>query len=156
MKIDHILFPTDYSTAAQAALEKATDLARRHDATLHVVNVYEWLFIDGSMDGTAPMPVAPDLDAMRRSLAAIRPEGVKVMHELIFGLPANAIVRYALANDIDLIVLGTRSKSGWERLLVGSVTESVMRSAPCPVLTVHDESVVEMMPHATSVDPLRV
>ena len=67
-----------------------------------------------------------------RSLA----EGVALQTVLLEGKPASEIVRYAAENRIDLIVIGTQGKRGLERLLLGSVAESVIRSAPCRVLVV--------------------
>lgn len=67
-----------------------------------------------------------------RSLA----EGVALQTVLLEGKPAAEIVRYAEKNGIDLIVIGTQGKRGLERLLLGSVAESIIRSAPCRVLVV--------------------
>jgi nucleotide-binding universal stress UspA family protein len=50
--------------------------------------------------------------------------------------PANEILRYAKSGNIDLIVMGTHGRTGLARVVLGSVTEAVVRAAPCPVLTV--------------------
>ena len=142
MNFQNVLCPVDYSDASMAALRKATDLTQQGDGVLHILHVYELLFVDGYVDGMAPIPISPDVDALRKQLLEIRPEGVQLAHELIFGVPASSILSYAKTHDIDLIVMGTHSKHTLERWLLGSVTESVMRSAPCPVLMVHNESSV--------------
>jgi nucleotide-binding universal stress UspA family protein len=89
------------------------------------------------------MPVQPapaDLEPLRERVEAIRPAGdgdLEYDHDLIFGFPGGSIVGYAASNHIDLIVMGTHGRSGASRLLMGSVAEAVVRSAGCPVLTVH-------------------
>ena len=63
-------------------------------------------------------------------------EGVNLETVILEGKPAAEIVRFATENGIDLIVIGTQGKRGFERLLLGSVAEQVIRSAPCKVLVV--------------------
>ena len=140
MKFKNILCPIDYSDASLAALDHGARLGRHEDATLHILNVYELIFADTYVDGMAPMPVSPDVNALKKRLTNVRPEKVKTVHELIFGIPATSIIKYARAKNIDLIVMGTRSTSKLERWLIGSVTESVIRSAPCPVLAIHEKT----------------
>jgi nucleotide-binding universal stress UspA family protein len=60
-----------------------------------------------------------------------------VRRETRWGDPAVAIVAYAVENGVDLIVMGTRGKTGFERYLLGSVAEKVVRVSPIPVLTIH-------------------
>jgi nucleotide-binding universal stress UspA family protein len=62
--------------------------------------------------------------------------------------PARAILSYAQAKQIDLIVVGTHGRSGFAHLLLGSVAEHVVRSAPCSVLTVHDKQRQFVLPDA--------
>ena len=142
MKIEHILCPTDFSKTSDAAIEKATALARRHDATLHLIHVYEPVFADGYMEGMPTEPKPADLEAVRTHLEDLQPPGdnaVKCRHELVFGFPGGSIVGYAKTNKVDLIVMGTHGRSGPSRLLMGSVAEAVMRAARCPVLVVHEK-----------------
>ena len=56
--------------------------------------------------------------------------------DAIIGTPARSIVEYAEGHGIDLIVMGTHGRSGMSHVLMGSITEQVIRTAPCPVLTV--------------------
>jgi nucleotide-binding universal stress UspA family protein len=72
------------------------------------------------------------------TLARIRTkaEGVNLETVVLEGKPTAEIVRFASENEIDLIVIGTQGKRGFERLLLGSVAEHVVRSAPCKVLVV--------------------
>ena len=61
---------------------------------------------------------------------------MKVETSILEGRPAAEIVKFSVAKGIDLIVIGTQGKKGLERLLLGSVAEEIIRSAPCKVLVV--------------------
>lgn len=74
-----------------------------------------------------------------------------VRREVRWGDPAIAVVAYAVENDIDLIVMGTRGKTGFERYLLGSVAEKVVRVSPIPVLTVHLDDRDELLADITDV-----
>ena len=71
-------------------------------------------------------------------LKSIQPtvEGVQASWQVDFGPPAQRIVEYANENDVDLIVIGTHGHTGLRRVLMGSVAESVVRKAECPVLAI--------------------
>jgi nucleotide-binding universal stress UspA family protein len=125
MKIANVLFATDFSEAADGARVHATRLAGETGARLHVVHVVPHL-----MD---PTPTTARLQAEALSLAQ---SGLPVETAVLGGSAATAIVRYARANAIDLIVIGTHGRTGMSRVLLGSVAEAVLRLAPCPVLAV--------------------
>ena len=135
MNAEKILFPTDFSNSANAALSLATSMARDTGATLLIVHVqeppvtYEGVF--------AGIPVT-DERLLERELTKVVPEdpAVDYAHRLIKGTPADAIVRAAEEENADMIVLGTHGRTGMARLLMGSVAEAVVRRAKCPVLTV--------------------
>ncbi len=140
MKIANILCPVDFSTTSREAIDHASTLARRHNADIHFVYVYEPVYVGGDTLGAPIQPAPPDIEPIRQQLQAVRPTGdgdITCHHELLFGFPGGALVGYAAAHNIDLIVMGTHGRSGVSRLLMGSVAEAVMRSATCPVLTVH-------------------
>jgi nucleotide-binding universal stress UspA family protein len=135
MSSNKILFATDFSHTGDAALEMASSLARDRDATLLIVHVEE-----PPLDYGGEMyygMLEPDPEEVERMLHQVVPKqpGVKYEHRLVTGDPAAAIVRVARDENVDLIVLGTHGRTGVLRLLMGSVTESVVRHAPCPVLT---------------------
>ncbi len=140
MKITNILCPVDFSDASDAALLHASALARNYAAKLHFVYVYEPHFVDSDIAGMPMQPVAADLEPIRQRLEALRPsfDGIPCCHKLLFGFPGGSLVAYATGHDIDLIVMSTHGRTGASRLLLGSVAEAVVRSAPCPVLTVRD------------------
>jgi len=124
-----VLFPTDDSATAEGARPVAEQLAARHGATLHVLRV-------------EVVPPAGDLrfdpvgDASRES------DGV-VQAVRRFPTADGAIRAYAEEVDADIVVMGTHGRSGPTRLVLGSTAEGVLRTAPCPVLTVGPRAVVE-------------
>lgn len=138
---DHILFPTDGSDGAEAALDHAVDLAVTYDATLHVLYV-----VDTDTRGMATVgnEVAEQLETEGQSVVEattdrVDDRGIAVVGQVIRGDPHEAILEYADANGIDLVVMATHGRRGLERYLLGSVTEKVVRSADVPVLTVRME-----------------
>jgi nucleotide-binding universal stress UspA family protein len=124
--VRQILFATDFSASSEAAARVARDYARQFGARLHILHVV-W----GGTD-----PVTPPLLAR---LAEDLRKDVPVVTAVEAGAPAAQIVRYAERHGIDLVVLGTHGRTGVTRALLGSVAEQVVRTAPCPVLTVGRE-----------------
>ena len=136
-----ILLPTDGSTGAAEAIARALDLARATDATLHALSV---------VDTGAEPPVVSDANraefrekARTRSRAATQTVdehgqklGVDVVEAVREGVPHEAIREYADEHDVDLIIMGTHGRGAVAHLLLGSVAEKIVRSSPCPVLTV--------------------
>ncbi len=125
MKIANVLFATDFSEAGDGARVHAARLAGETGACLHVVHVVPRL--------TDPAVTTARLQVEAQSLAE---SGLAVRTAVLGGSAATAIVRYARANAIDLIVIGTHGRTGMSRVLLGSVAEAVLRLAPCPVLAV--------------------
>ena len=136
MKMQRIIFPTDFSHTGDAALNMASALARDSGATLVIVHVEEPPVAYGGGEMYYGMP-DPPLDEIQRMLTDVKPQdsNIPYEHRLISGDPASAIARLAEEIDADLIVMGTHGRTGLSRLLMGSVAEAVVRRAPCPVLT---------------------
>jgi nucleotide-binding universal stress UspA family protein len=136
VNIQKILVPVDFSHCGDAALKMAAALAREWDAKLLIVHVEEpaLAYGGGEMYYGVPEPRTADL---ARMLAEIRPAdpAVSFEHRLITGEPAEAIVRLAEGEGVGLIVMGTHGRTGFSRLLMGSVAEAVVREAKCAVLT---------------------
>ncbi len=145
MKIQKILVPTDFSTCADAALRQALWIACEHGAEVHLLHV---ITLHGE-DPNHPDSHFPEVEAIFRSFEDRASKDmqslldttdfgeVKVYDESIRAIaPAPAIVEYAKAGDFDLTVLGTHGRRGPRRLLLGSVTEEVVRTIGGPVLTV--------------------
>jgi nucleotide-binding universal stress UspA family protein len=132
-----ILFPTDFSTLGQAALETATALAKQRGAKLLIVHVEEPPLAYGGGELYYGIQ-EPDRQEIERMLSAVVPAdpAVGYEHRLMLGSPATAIVQLAEKEKVDMIVMPTHGRTGLTRLLMGSVAEEVVRKAMCPVLTV--------------------
>ena len=131
-----ILHPTDFSDRSQPAFELACSLARDYRAELVVLHVAQLPLLVPMEGVLVPTPV-DEVDASRAQLATIHADDpqVKLVHRLAEGNAADEIVAAASALPADLIVMGSHGRSGLARVLLGSVAEQVMRTAPCPVMT---------------------
>lgn len=135
MNAKRIVFPTDFSTCSDAALEQAASMARDAKGTLLIVHVEEPPIAYGGGEMYYGLP-EPDHAALEKMLAQVVPKStVSHEHQLLRGNPAEEIVRFAEDQKADLIVMGTHGRTGMRRVLMGSVTESVVRRALCPVIT---------------------
>ena len=124
MRPTEVLFPTDFSPASEAAGRIARAMALEAGARLHVLHV---------------VPPVTDASVFAEQLARVGQglaEGLRVETALRTGSAGRAIVGYAREKGIDLIVLGTHGRTGFSHAILGSVAETVVRLAPCPVLTV--------------------
>ena len=137
MNTRKILFPCDLSTKEAEALKYAASLARERAAELLIVHVNEPPVVYGEGMYYYGVP-EPDSKAIETMLAAVRPEiaDVKYEHRLVDGDPATEIVALAKREGVELIVMSSHGRTGLGRLLMGSVAETVMREAECPVLIV--------------------
>jgi nucleotide-binding universal stress UspA family protein len=137
-----ILVATDFSAPSALALEYAHTLARRFDAALVVLHVVEDPFLIGA-EFDSPEIVSYRtrlIEKAKRELAGAiaAVSDAKVLAEVVVGTAARGIVEAAAAHRADLIVMGTRGRGAVAAWLTGSVAERVVRTAECPVLTVHD------------------
>ena len=142
--IKNILVATDFSAPSGVALAYGRDLARNYNARLHVLHVVEDLITRYSPEAGFVLPsMQADLDtAARRQLeACVNEEDRKQLGAVVVTASganiAVAICSYAKENSIDLIVTGTHGRGAVKHFLMGSVAERVVRTAGCPVLTVH-------------------
>ena len=141
----NILVPIDFSEPSEAAFEYAKALAVQFDGRLHLLHVVPEPFVYPWGAEGAALPLGEMMmDAERTTkerLAGFVPVGdplagrVTVSTEL--GVPFNRILHYAETEGTDLIVMGTHGRGTVGHLLLGSVTERVVRKATVPVLTVH-------------------
>ena len=143
MNAPKILYPTDFSTTGQTALEMATSLARDRGATLIIMHVEEPPMAYGGGELYYGIE-EPDREDLRRMLAEVVPTdpAVPCEHRLMIGSPATAIIEMAEREGVELIVMATHGRTGLLRVLMGSVAEEVVRKAKCPVLTVKPAKVV--------------
>jgi nucleotide-binding universal stress UspA family protein len=151
---DRILFPTDGSEGAAAALDHVLDVASARDATVHLLTV-----VDTSREGFTWIQ-EDVVDALEDEGERIVDEaaeraderGVRTVTAVHRGEPHRGIVDYARDQEIDLIVMPTRGRTGLERLLLGSTTERVVRFADTPVLTLQPDADVDY-PYRTVLVP---
>lgn len=144
LTVDTILFPTDFSDVAEGAFAHAAHLALQYNATIHVFNVVgpEADESANPMDFLPVQPAegAPDQEAVQhmdvQTVTQERGTVPVVYAQTDSPSPSDAIVTRAQEQDVDLVVMGTRGRRGMDRLLSGSVSEEVVRRAPCPVFTV--------------------
>ena len=142
--IKNILVATDFGEAADAALAYGRELARTFNATLHVLNVADDAYV--RLGGDAYIAVLPELqkdmeEAARTQLDALLvdndPNPIAVEKVVMTSTAtAAAIVQFAHDRVIDLVIVGTHGRGAVAHLLMGSVAERVVRTAPCPVLVV--------------------
>ncbi|ADB16269.1 UspA domain protein [Pirellula staleyi DSM 6068] len=154
MNVRKILFPTDFSEQGSAALAFASSLARDSKATLVIVHVEEPPIAYGAdmyfgLDSV-------DRSLLWRKLGEVLPTdpAIPCIHRLAIGDPAGAIVRVAEEDACDLIVMPTHGRSGFSRLLMGSVAEAVVRLAKCPVLTIKTPVTQTVKENAPASPPL--
>lgn len=135
----NILVPTDLSAGADHALDYACELARTLGAKVHLLNVVG-IPVTGvpelglALTSTMVDSMIADNQVALEKLAAQRSCAGEVV--LRTGDARDLILQTAEELGVDLIVMGTHGRRGFTRALLGSVTESVVRSATCPVLTV--------------------
>ena len=142
MDIHHILAPTDFSDSSKKALSDAIELARTFGATLSLLHVLEPSPYLGEFTlPTMGEELLGDLDRQASAaLAQVLPDAqeatVEVTRAVAIGSPSQKIVETAEAEHVDLILITTHGRTGLSHLLIGSVAERVVRTAPCPVLTI--------------------
>lgn len=145
-----ILLPTDGSKYAEKAAEHAIWIASKSGAEIIVLNVIETSSLVGLPAEDLIVRIREMLkEEGRRSLERIselvteREEeqqmktDIKITLKTEEGSPADSIIKTIEKENVDLVVMGTSGKHGLDRFLLGSVTEKVVRSAPCSVLAVH-------------------
>lgn len=136
-----IFVPTDGRGGMERVTDHALTLAELCGATVHVLYVVdEAAYVTVPDDARERVRDALEGDGQSATKAISEralERGLDVHREIRWGDPAVAIVAYAAENDVDLIVMGTRGRTGFERYLLGSVAEKVVRVSPIPVVTVH-------------------
>ncbi len=136
---EKILIATDGSEKNRAAVEEALEIGRICGSTVFAAYVTD---IGAFESASADVVIGDTWTVIQREAAAAidrvrtMADGVHLETVILEGKPAAEIVRFATEKRIDLIVIGTQGKRGLERLLLGSVAEQVIRSAPCKVLVV--------------------
>jgi len=136
-----ILVPLDFSGHSDAALELAIELGKEYGSELHLLHAYELpaavtmsygiAIPQAVWDGVQEAAMARLEEGRKRVEAA----GLRVRTHLATGPAADAITSTAESEAVDLVVMGTRGLTGLKHVVLGSVAERTIRTAPCPVLT---------------------
>lgn len=136
-----ILVPTDGSEFAKKAQKQALFLAKVSGAEIIAVSVTENNFIQG-------LPLNDEVFQLNQILNErseenlkefdkLNEDSIKISHVIREGSPARVILEVAKDENVDLIVMGSSGKSGFDRFIMGSVADKVVNSAKCAVLVVH-------------------
>jgi nucleotide-binding universal stress UspA family protein len=146
MAFQRILVPVDYSDHSLSALGYAAELAQRFGGKLDIVHVWDRpTYISDAVlvgHGQSQRPLGEMIREnaqrdMQSFLAKLKlPEGVLGGERLLSGDPAGALLKEIEKEKYDLVVMGTHGRAGFAHLLLGSVTEKLVRHSPIPVLIV--------------------
>jgi nucleotide-binding universal stress UspA family protein len=146
-EVKKILIPTDGSELAELAIAPALELAKYKNAEIIAISVLAAPFESSCYTGTGAAEGAQIIEELKNDLAkesvervvnAAQKAGVDARSIVTSGSPADEIIKAAVKEDVDLIVMSTKGATGTKRIL-GSVAASVISHAPCPVLTVREK-----------------
>jgi nucleotide-binding universal stress UspA family protein len=136
---ENILVPTDGSDAATRAADHLLDLAASLDATVHVLSVVDdsALGLDVRSTASGKDSEAAATDAVDAVVSEAETRGVtNTVRHVEHGTPVEVILDSIDSNDVHVVGMGTTGRRGTDRILLGSVAEKTVRSAPVPVMTV--------------------
>jgi len=142
--LKRILVPTDFSKHSHNALMYGAAFAEKFGAELYLLHVVQNLAVFIPDAVTVTPPITPPMEEMTAAVRAALDRLVRennfqhltVHTEVREGTPFYEIIQFARESDVDLIVMGTHGHTGLAHVLMGSVTEKVVRKASCPVLSV--------------------
>lgn len=141
-RVTKILVPIDFSECSERALDVGLEMAKAFGASVQVVHVYPASAYVAPPLVPGPVLVGQFRDQSQKAFEEYlgrmkaRHAGSEIPGTLLEGVPHVEIIRLAGEVGSDLIVMGTHGRTGVEHLLLGSVAERVLRTAPMPVLTV--------------------
>jgi universal stress protein A len=148
MEIRRILAPTDFSELSKQGLKSALELAEAFGAKLLLLYVVEPppYPVEGIVPSHLGATMLDDLERqatndLAQMLSETQASQMDVARRVVVGIPYRKIVDVAEEEKIDLIVMTTHGRTGLSHLMMGSVAEKIVRTAPCPVLTIRPTSV---------------
>jgi universal stress protein A len=148
MEIRRILAPTDFSELSKQGLKSALELAEAFGAKLLLLHVVEPppYPVEGIVPSHLGATMLDDLERqatndLAQMLSETQASKMDVARRVVVGIPYRKIVDVAEEEKIDLIVMTTHGRTGLSHLMMGSVAEKIVRTAPCPVLTIRPTSV---------------
>lgn len=143
MKIERILFPTDFSEGSANALPYAVDMVKQYNARLYILHV---IYDIKRAAGLSIPHISSDelykelhewaLKELEKSCIEDTRGLTNIEKAVVQGIPYEEIIDFVKKEKIDMTVIGTYGRSGLDRFIFGSTAERVVRKAPCAVLTV--------------------
>jgi len=153
IKIERVLVPTDFSDYSELALQYGVSFCREYGAEMILLHVLEDPFYPatGASFGFDMSDFFTRMEAETRSrleeiASSEAARDIKIQPMIVRGTPFLEIIRVAKERDVDMVVLATHGRTGLAHVLMGSVTEKVVRKAPCPVLVVREAQHEFIMP----------
>ena len=147
-----ILCPIDHSDGSKEALKYAVSFAMKNEAKLYLLHVIDIRSFDESID-TMAVQIPDDEETIKKlktKLLECVPEEIRSDMQIealvVRGIPFAEIISIAKGNKVDMIVMGTHGRTGLAHIMIGSVSEKVVRKAHCPVLTVRQSGHKFVMP----------
>ncbi len=151
INLKKILCPVDHSDCSKEALKYAVTFALKDKSKLYLLHVIDIRSFDESID--AMLKRTPDdetIKQLKTKLLDCIPEEIRSDMDIeaivVEGIPFVEIISIAKKNDVDMIVMGSHGRTGIVHIMLGSVSEKVVRKAPCPVLTVRQPAHEFVMP----------
>ena len=145
--IEKILVPVDFSDATEKIIAVAEDIALRTKAVItlmHVVDIEFYPFYGLTVDPAQLIErnmIDISMNKLNDMVLKLRDRGLKANWETDTGHAARIVTEYADRNKVDMIILGTHGRSGFDRMMLGSIAEKVLRSAHCPTMVVNTSTV---------------
>ena len=141
--LKNVLVASDFSDCSDAAVRHAENVAEAFGATLHLLHVVTeplhemWASYAPGADFLNGVHMLEEQARKRLEARALTLADTPAVINTVWGDPSQEIIKYAADRGIDLIVCGTHGRTGLDHVVMGSVAERLVRSAPCPVMTVH-------------------
>jgi nucleotide-binding universal stress UspA family protein len=151
ISLEKILCPIDHSDGSKEALKYAVSFAMKNEAKLYLLHVIDIRSFDESIDTmAAQIPNDETIKQLKTKLLECVPEEIRSDMQIealvVQGIPFAEIISIAKGNNVDMIVMGTHGRTGIAHIMIGSVSEKVVRKAHCPVLTVRQPGHKFVMP----------
>jgi len=151
ISLNKILCPIDHSDCSKEALKYAVTFAMKDEAKLLLLHVIDIRSFNEGLDAmSTQIPNEETIEQLRVKLLDCIPEEIRddmdVEAIVTQGIPFAEIISTAKEKEIDMIVIGSHGRTGISHMMLGSVSEKVVRKAPCPVLTVRQSDHEFVMP----------
>ena len=149
LDVKNILCPVDFSTESKRALKNAIIMARRFNAELIILSVYEMIYSDSlklklDWDEEIEYIKLEHEKEFNSFLEGFNLTDLNWDREIANGLPSEEILKAISLYNTDLLIMGTTGKSGLNRIVMGSVTEKVVREVPCSFITIKSEDIIDL------------